>query len=31
MAKERAQQEFDERIERERQGRDFASDENKRW
>jgi hypothetical protein len=31
MAKERAQQEFDERIERERQGREFASDENKRW
>jgi hypothetical protein len=31
MARERAQQEFDERIERERQGRDFTSDENKKW
>lgn len=31
MARERAQQEFDERIERERQGRDFTSDEGKRW
>lgn len=29
--RERAQREFDERLERERQGRDFASDENKRW
>jgi hypothetical protein len=29
--RERAQQEFDDRLERERQGRDFASDENKRW
>jgi hypothetical protein len=29
--KERAQREFDERIERERQGRDFTSDEGKRW
>lgn len=29
--RERAQREFDERIERERQGRDFTSDEGKRW
>jgi hypothetical protein len=29
--RERAQQEFDERLERERQGKDFASDENKKW
>ncbi|KAH7414318.1 hypothetical protein DE146DRAFT_639930 [Phaeosphaeria sp. MPI-PUGE-AT-0046c] len=31
MEKDRAQREFDERIERERQGRDFTSDEGKRW
>jgi hypothetical protein len=30
-ARDRAQREFDERIERERQGRDFTSDEGKRW
>ncbi|KAH7388869.1 hypothetical protein BKA66DRAFT_460991 [Pyrenochaeta sp. MPI-SDFR-AT-0127] len=29
--RERAQQEFDDRLERERQGRDFNSDDNKRW
>lgn len=29
--RERAQQEFDARIERERQGKDFNSDEGKRW
>jgi hypothetical protein len=29
--KERAQREFDERLERERQGRDFSGDEGKRW
>lgn len=29
--RDRAQREFDERIERERQGRDFTSDEGKRW
>ncbi|KAH9865808.1 hypothetical protein J1614_009395 [Plenodomus biglobosus] len=30
-AKEQAQQEFDARLERERQGRDFSSDDEKRW
>lgn len=29
--RERAQQEFDARLERERQGRDFSGDEGKRW
>ena len=29
--RERAQREFDARVERERQGRDFSSDENKKW
>ncbi|KAF2832928.1 hypothetical protein CC86DRAFT_2063 [Ophiobolus disseminans] len=29
--RERAQQEFDARLERERQGRDFSSDDGKRW
>lgn len=29
--RERAQQEFDERLERERQGRDFSGEEGKRW
>jgi hypothetical protein len=29
--RERAQREFDERIERERQGRDFTGDDGKRW
>lgn len=29
--RERAQQEFDARLERERQGKDFSSDEGKRW
>ena len=29
--RDRAQQEFDARLERERQGRDFDSDDGKRW
>ncbi|RMZ69134.1 hypothetical protein GMOD_00003058 [Pyrenophora seminiperda CCB06] len=31
MERERAQREFDARIEKERQGRDFGSDEGKKW
>ncbi|KAH3918163.1 hypothetical protein HBI56_144400 [Parastagonospora nodorum] len=31
QSRERAQREFDERLERERQGRDFSEDQGKRW
>ena len=31
QSRERAQREFDERLERERQGRDFSEDQSKRW